>query len=277
MRRPNLFILGAARCGTSAMFEFLGAHPEIHPSRVKEPRYFDPTRNTRSLDEYLALFTAATDERWLVEATPTYISTPGAPQRIREFSAHARAIVLVRDPVDQMRSIHAFRVFLQREESADLRTELSLLKEGYWRNVRSGKNLSRVLGAFPREAVHVIVYDDFRADVGLAYRQTLDFLEIDPSFVPRFRIVNPTSTPRSRTLQAMLWRDGGPLRAVARAVLPDRMRKKAFHFAASLNRRPEAVPPIDPGLAAELWRELEPDVELLSRLLDRDLVALWRR
>lgn len=278
MRRPNLFILGAPRCGTSALFEFLGAHPDVHPCQIKEPRYFIPAGD-RSLDEYVRLFAGATDEPWLLEATPGYLSTPDAPRQIREFSPQARAIVMVRNPIEQLRSLHRLRVFLRREHSLDLAAELSMndAQDIYWKRVRSGENLARVLEVFPRQDVHVIVHDDFRADNASEYRRVLEFLAIDDSFAPRFRTINPSSEPRSQALQRVLWRDGGVVRAIGRTIVPEQLRKAAFDSAATFNRRRLPDSEIDPELASALWRSLEPDVELLGSLLDRDLVGLWGR
>src|SRR5581483_2495692 len=207
MRRPNLFILGAPRCGTTAMFTFLGEHPEIHPSRIKEPYFFSRERSARQAGEYLALFSGATTERWLLEASPHYIHTPQAPQRIREFSPAARAIVMIRDPVEQIRSLHDQRVLEHLQRSDDLGTELASgeARETYLPSVRSGENLARVLAVFPREDVHVIVFDDFRADNAAAYRRALEFLGVESSFMPQLRTINPTSEPRSLPLQRMLW------------------------------------------------------------------------
>ncbi len=278
VRRPNLFIVGAHRCGTSAMFEFLGAHPEIYPSVTKEPHYFTPARNTRTLDEYLELFAGSTTEPWLLDATPEYLYTEEALRLIREFSPEARAIVMVRDPIEQMRSLHDMYV-LFRPEPIDLAHDLAgpRAERLYWNRVRSGVNLSRLLAIFPPDNVHTVVYDDFRADNAGEYRRVLEFLGVDTSFTPQFRAVIPTKTVRSRTLQRSLWDGSGALRAIARATLPKRIRKKGFNWAARLNWRRSAQSQIDPDLAQELWRKLEPDVELLSRLLDRDLVSLWRR
>lgn len=273
MRRPNLFILGAPRCGTTAMFEFLGAHPEIHPSRLKEPFYFVPRPRRRlTEEEYLALFSDATDERWLLEATPHYLSTPEAPRLIRDFAPDGRVIVMVRDPIDAIDSLHGLRR-LHRRSDDDLRSALD--KGRYWRLARYGEQLERVFGTFPRERTHVVVYDDFLADNDREYGRALAFLEVDEGFRPRFRTVNPSGEGRIPALQRALGSESA-LRAAARRVVPHSLHAAAWRSASELNLRARPRPPVDQALAARMWLELEPDVELLSTLLDRDLVSLWR-
>ncbi|MGB3639413.1 MAG: sulfotransferase [Rivularia sp. (in: cyanobacteria)] len=58
--KPNFFIVGAPRCGTTALSEYLRSHPNIYVSQPKEPHYFaadlDNCRFTKTLEEYLSLF-----------------------------------------------------------------------------------------------------------------------------------------------------------------------------------------------------------------------------
>lgn len=253
------------------MFDALGAHPDIHPARVKEPEFFvrpeerAPVPDSdRSLEEYLDLFAQASDERWLLEASTAYLSSPEAPWRIRDFSPEARAIVMIRDPVEQLRSIHALRVSVRWQRSFDLLKDIEADGAYYWKRVRSGENLSRLLGVFPRDEFHVVVYDDFEASDATEYRRVLEFLGVDPLFTPEFRRLNSFET-RNRVI-----------RSIGRRVLPERVRQKARAGAAHLSRHPSPRP-LDSAVAAYLWERVEPDVEVLSRLLDRDLVTLWRR
>jgi len=258
------------------MFELLGAHPEIFPSSIKEPHYFVPGHK-RTLREYLDLFSGATNERWLLEATPHYLLVDDTPGRIREFSPDSKAIVMVRDPVELLHSSHDLRKLIQREPD-DLRTALGRADaERYWRIGRLGEQLERLFGAFPRDDIHVVVYDDFAADNAAEYRRVLDFLDVNPDFTPRFRSVNPSGEARSASLQRALWREDSGLKSAARTLLPRSLRTRAWKTLHHLNRRPRPRSPLDDEVARTIWLRLEPDVAVLSRLLDRDLVALWRR
>ncbi len=256
------------------MFRFLGAHPEIFPSRVKEAYYFMPA-NKRSLEDYLSLFAEATDERWLLDGSPLYLLSADTPHLIREFSPESRAIVMVRNPVDLIRSQHTLNRLQQRERN-DLPTALEAT-DLYWDVARCGQQLERLLAVFPREDVHIVVHDDFLADNAAEYRRVLEFLDIDPGFAPRFSTVNPSREARMDAVQRTLWRDGGAARVAARLVLPPRVREKGWRAISRLNAHRRPRPPLDDDLAESIRRRLEPDVELLSNLLDRDLVSLWGR
>ena len=89
-RPPNLFLVGAPKCGTTSLWTWLGQHPDIYMSPEKEPSFFsrsldDPQQRWRS-DEYDDLFRGARDERWVGEATVSYLRAPGAADRIRSFA-----------------------------------------------------------------------------------------------------------------------------------------------------------------------------------------------
>jgi sulfotransferase family protein len=277
--RPNLFILGAPRCGTTAMWTFLGAHPEIFAPWFKEPGYFIPGERrpgAKTREEYLGLFADAGQERWLLEGSTYYLSTPAAPALIREFSPEARAIVMV-NPADQISSHYDFRRFYL-EEPHDIRSALEGpdAEQRYVRYARYGEQLERVLEVFPRTAVHIVVYDDFLTDNEAEYRRVLEFLDVHTGFTPSLDRVGPSlSGYRSYGLQRLLFSDQGTVRAASRVLVPRSLRRTAWQTAHRLNRR-RGRSRLEPELAGLVWRRLERDVERLSALLDRDLVALWR-
>lgn len=108
MTLPNLFIIGAPKAGTTSLHSYLGQHPEIQMSAIKEPRFFAgpangfpyPEDKVDSLAEYERLFDPASPVRG--ESSTDYAVHPrreGAPQRIKELVPEARFVYLVRDPV----------------------------------------------------------------------------------------------------------------------------------------------------------------------------------
>ena len=89
MRKPDFFIVGAGRCGTTALYEYLRAHPRIFMPAVKEPRFFADDmpglmNRVASLPEYLRLFRGARPEHLAVgEASPQYVYSSTAIGNIR--------------------------------------------------------------------------------------------------------------------------------------------------------------------------------------------------
>ncbi|HZL89509.1 MAG TPA: sulfotransferase [Pirellulaceae bacterium] len=115
-RRPNLFVVGAMKAGSTSLHEYLHQHPQIYMSRFKEPQYFAPHRTRFGLwgqgnplpepgiDWYLRLFADAGDAKYAGETSVSYTArhwVPGCEERIWNFNRDARIIYLMRDPVER--------------------------------------------------------------------------------------------------------------------------------------------------------------------------------
>src|SRR6202044_1854761 len=122
MIKPNFFILGAPKCGTTSLAAWLAGHPEIYLSPTKEPHFFntDHRRLTNSLESYEQLF-AATDQRHRAvgEASVWYLASSTAAANILNYSPEAKFIVMLRDPTEMASSLHEELVFTGREDVVD--------------------------------------------------------------------------------------------------------------------------------------------------------------
>src|SRR5262249_20365906 len=119
IRKPNFFIVGAPKCGTTSMANYLSWHPRIFVSAVKEPHYF--ARHTwrnpndrlipsyrNSLEHYLKLFQDVPEDSLAVgEASVRYLMNRKSLEEIAEFAPDARIIAMLRNPVDLAYSLHS--------------------------------------------------------------------------------------------------------------------------------------------------------------------------
>lgn len=111
---PNLFLVGAPRCGTTSLYRYLAAHEEIFMSPVKEPHFlgsdpYDPT-SLRDESRSRALFEHAGGARVAGEASVWYLYSQTAAKQIRDFSPDARILILLRNSVDMVLSLHTHHV-----------------------------------------------------------------------------------------------------------------------------------------------------------------------
>jgi hypothetical protein len=296
MVRPDFFIVGAPRCGTTALYAYLRKHPQISMPEHKEPMYFG--RDLTSLHErlterdYLDLFRSATPGQRVGEASTWYLYSRTAAREIVEFSPNAQIIIMLRNPVDVMYSLHGELSFYGGEVVHDFAEALRLEPERmagrnrgpsrrpealYYRDtVRFAEQIERYHEVFGRDRVRVIVYDQFAADVPAAYAETLRFLGVDDAFQPEFGIVNESKRPRLRRLQAVIVR---PPRPVARLIPMLRRFPWAHRLRERIllaNSRSVRRQPLDPELRRRLTLELQPEVERLERLIGADLSA-WKQ
>ena len=288
--KPNLFIVGAAKSGTTAMSSYLGAHPEIFMSEIKEPSYFADdlgvkTAYSENLDSYLALFAAGEDAVYRGEASTTYLLDPGAARRIHEFCPGARIVILLRNPLEAMQAVFSearkFALEPRRTFTAALaasdrgRPRLVARQGGFWTRyrdvVRYREQVERYLAVFPREQVFIGLYDDLKADPAGLYRQILAFLGLDDAVQPSFERLNPyRGDVRSYVIQRIVM--GRAVAAGTGGILPVRLIRLRRAVARwNVRQRPRA--PLDDASRRAIVAELRPEIERLGDLIGRDLSA----
>lgn len=296
MKRPDFFIVGAPKCGTTAMYAYLRQHPAVFMPFLKEPLYFGSDLTTRygrmSEHDYLALFEDARPDQRVGEASAWYLYSTNAAREIAAFAPQALIIVQLRNPVDMMYAQHSQLLFNAQEDIVDFAAALEaeprrragrdlppgpLRSENlYYRAAaRFAEQLERYLEAFGRERVHVVLYDDFRDDTSATVREVFRFLDVDDEFRPAISIVNENKRVRSGRLQRAVFAPPGPIRALIplfrRYPVAHRLRAAVLRANSAARRRP----PLAPELRARLTDEFRPEVERLEALLGLDLGA-WK-
>ena len=297
-RRPNFFILGAPKCGTTALSEYLRQHERVFVSTPKEPHYFCEdfdyyyAPGQRTEEHYLRLFADASDEPAVGEASVWYLYSRTAARNIMEFDPAARVIVMVRNPVELVPSLHSQLRYMLDEVEPDPAVAWELQaarREGvglpstvrvpeflqYGEAARLGAQVRRVLEVVPRDQLKVLVFDDLRADTGAVYRDTLAFLGVPDDGRTEFPRVNENKVHQSAAVARFTQRPPSALVSVARGVkrvarverlgVLDRVRRS--------NRQVTRREEISPEFAQTLRDHFRDDVAELGELIGRDLSA----
>lgn len=291
--RPDFFIVGAPKCGTTSLYTYLEAHPGIFMSPVKEPYHFCPDLRIglpriADRNEYLALFREATSDQRTGEASVWYLYSAQSARLIREFNPAARVIVMLRSPADMAYSLYnhyrysgveplasfeeALAAEAARKEGRRLPAHRDVRETLLYRDVaRYAPQVRRYLDEFGRERVHVILFEDLRDRPEAVYRQTLAFLGVDDGFAPDFGVINAAKRVRVPALHRLLSRPApASLKSMARGwPAARRFRQWLKRTNARLGQRAAMAP----ETRRRLERELRPDVDALGELLDRDLGA----
>ncbi len=301
---PNFFVAGAPKCGTTSLYAHLRAHPNIFMCSPKEPAYFyeDLTRIHAffgSFDDYLALFRKSGDQHLAVgEASTAYFYSRTAMKRIHDFNADAKIIVMVRNPIDFVRSLHAQLLFNFNEDREDFVEAWSLQEERargrsipercrrprmlqYRAAAKFGEQLERLLTIFPRNQVMCILFDDFIADPRAVYLVVLAFLGVPDDGRTEFPRYNAAKTHRWESVNAFMKRPPRLVRAFWSA-LKRVGGPKISRFTVSLISRflmslvRANAQTINRMVLPESFRdqlidEFRPDIAKLSRLIGRDL------
>lgn len=297
-KKPDFFIVGAPKCGTTALDHYLGQHPDIFTAK-KEIHFFGsdlrfgPQIYRRDNQAYLAEFDGWKGQRRAGEASVWYLFSEKAAAEIKAFNPDARIIIMLRDPVVMLYSLYnQFRFdgnehlpsFGEALAAPEVRTPgLGMTRRTYFAQglayratARYTEQVRRYFDVFGRDRVRVIIYDDFVADTAGVYRDTLNFLEVAPnvsgiSLTP----VNESMSVKSSLLRNLL--NDRLVRGTAIALRPwvpaaaftalQKMQSRFFQ----LNKRPALRSPLPPDIQFSLRREFAPEVQRLSDLLGRDL------
>lgn len=311
--RPSFVaIVGAPRCGTTSLARWLSDHPSVHFSAVKEPHFFSlhdlsglPTAElrdqvqTRYLDRF---FAGAQRGDVIAEGSVTYLYVPEQLEPVLRLWPNAKFIVMLRNPMQMLPSLHQRLLFIGDETVQDFGAawRMSAARAGgqaiprtcieprwlrYDEAAKFGKYLGRLFQAVGRERCHVILFDDLSADPRQAYRDVLEFLALPDDgridFKPRragngFRsawlqrsLKRPPVVTRHLLAGEKHWmRLPGPVPRrgkIQQAIL--NVRKTLLRW----NQAPAPRTPLSLELRFEIGAALRDDNRLLSELLGRDL------
>lgn len=182
--RPNLFVIGAMKCGTTSLHEYLDRHPDIGMSRLKEINFFSGENAEKPMDWYLSHFDLSKPVRGESSQSYSKAHDPyhrGAPARMAQLCPDAKLVYLVRDPIDRYLS-HIVENYLGETEEIK-RHNTSI--DTYVRTGMYHYQVSFFLEHFPLEQILVVDSDDLRCNRLATMNRIFDFLDVpripDPS------------------------------------------------------------------------------------------------
>jgi hypothetical protein len=283
---PNFLVIGAAKCGTTALYHYLAQHPDIYMSPNKEPLFLaydraDPDFSDKqrggvsTLAEYEALFDGVSTEKAIGEASTLYIYSPLAIEGIKRYVPDAKLIALLRNPADRAFSSFLQIVAMGTEPLTDFADALEaeagrLTTRTTLTHYRNGgyyyRQLKPYYDAFGPEQIRVYLHDDLVAEPLAVLQDIFRFLDVEDSYVPDFSIRHNVAIARApRNSLARFLRKPDVIRPVRRVV------------PASLRRRLVGVlytaPPFPIEIRRQLLEDFREDILQLEGLIGRDLSA----
>ncbi len=283
-RWPDFFIVGAAKAGTTSLFDSLAQHPQVFTPRVKEPNHFStiappPERRAffpsiRDESEYLALFAAARPEQVTGEASTSYLWDPEAAARIHAVAPGARIVAMLRDPVERAWShyLNDVREGVETRSFDDAIEADAADPDGRWGDaslfVQLGfytHQLRRYLEIFPD--TRVLFFEEFVRDVPGHLDRVCDFLGVTrfDDAAAAIRTTNEYARPRNRLARATLGHGG--VRELARSVAPQGVRT----FVRRQLQTTGAKPPVPDDARTRLESLYAGEADALRDLLGRDV------
>lgn len=183
-RKPNLFVVGAAKSGTTSLHHFLARHTDIYMSELKEPGFFAEGIDAYPKDPnwYLDLFTGGEDHAYRGESSTHYTKLPthpGVVDGIAQFCDKPKFIYLMRDPIDRAISHY----WHNTRQDAEFRPPLRAMKENI--EFRAFGDYARQLKPYFREfgrgSVFTATFERLIAEPRKVTSEIFRWLDLDPS------------------------------------------------------------------------------------------------
>ncbi|HDM78515.1 MAG TPA: sulfotransferase [Deltaproteobacteria bacterium] len=296
MKKPNFFIIGAPKCGTTSLATWLSEHPNIYMSPIKEPHFYSADlpkyRAVKTKKEYDLLFKEADPSRHYAvgEASVYYLFSRVAVPQIEREHPGAKYIVMVRNPVDMAYSLHEQLIVSGNEHIRDFAKAWELSPErrqgravswwckdpkvlDYQSICKLGEQLERLFKIVSRERVLVLILDDIKENPRREYLKVLDFLEVPDDGRTIFPVKNPAKELRWPFVQKGVRLVGEWWVALKRLVgIPRHVgRTGILKTITRFNVRHRPRNPMSEDLRQQLSNYFRQDVEKLSNLIGRDL------
>jgi hypothetical protein len=260
-RLPDAIIIGAPRSGTTALFAAVRQHPDVHPAPQKEMRFFDK-HYERGLDWYAEQFAAALPHQVTIEATPWYMGSAVAMERIARDLPQVALVAVLRDPCERANSNYWY----SRSRGADLPSLEQVVEDEI--AGRPGARRFLALGRYAEQLDRIdglglptpltLWFDDIDLRSEQVLAEVFRHLGVDPAAGPSaIAKVNANDRFRSLRLRRVARRLPGPLKGMV----------------GRINRVEREQPPLPTALRERMLSVLTVDIERLQARTGRDLSA----
>lgn len=304
-KHVDFFIVGEPKSGTTALAEFLGQHPDISMPSHKEPHHFC-TDSIRESDEFhngkQRYFHVRTEKQYHElfrknkkiwgEASTGYLYSKEAAANIQRYNPNAKIIVMLRNPVDFIHSLHMQYVNETTENiinfSEALEAEVgrkadwSTLSKNvrcpsylyYSERVKYAEQIKRFLDQFSHEQVLILTNEEFKNDNASTYQKVAQFLDLDKHFTPKFKTVHASKVPRISVVNHAV--HNPTLKTYLYKVLGSKAYTNVHRYVNKHLLRIESREEMPIELRKKLYKTYQPEIKKVSKLLNTNFGSLWK-
>jgi hypothetical protein len=284
MKKPNFFIVGAAKAGTTSLYHYLEQHPEIGMASYKEPCHFCYNQLFKTENDYFQLYTnIASDKKVIGEASTNYLAAAESPELIKKFDAKAKAIVVLRNPVDRAFSLYkwmvragfegdpTFEMALEREpkRQQDSKIEFSPVKYNY-SYFGSGlyyEQIKRYQSYFNDKDLLLINFDDLKTNLDDVLKKIYSFLEVNYSKINNPKVHNKAKFPYSPQFQYYLRNELYNALTFSVHKKDHMFGNPVVDFLAGINSNLGKIPMLNKNTAKMLQHKYQDDLLKLSEII----------
>jgi len=285
---PNLFSLGAPKCGTTSLYRYLIQHPDVYFPFNKEPQFFCVDELYRKgLSFYLDTFFDGADRYSIKgDATPHYLYYEMVAARIAQMTKESppKFLVILRDPVSRAYS-HYWNMIKEGVETLSFEEALAAeqsrldkfapgslehLGANYVGAGMYARQLEAYLRYFPRDRFHILLQEDLKLGRETILDPIWEFLGVPRIQGVQIRMHNLAGAARLPALQRFVRQPSSFRRVLGRWLSP-RMKFRFVSWLIAINTKVERYPPLDKMVASRLRMVFMEDICALEQILNRSL------
>ena len=196
LKKQNIFLIGAPKCGTTFLHDLLKQHKEICMCHIKEPLFFNDDAYFEKMEWYQSLFRHCKNERYIGESSPVYSLTtyfPDIPNRIYKFNPDSKIIYLIREPFSRLKSVYKQTMSTGHWEHTKLFDKKMPINfqdaifeyPSYIEATRYWTNLNNYRKYFPDSSIKVVFFEDLVANPVIVIESIFQFLQLRKILVSR--------------------------------------------------------------------------------------------
>ena len=288
---PNLFIVGAAKSGTTSLHNYLNQHPDVFMCTPKEPHFLINNEIGKdripigicSENEYLDLFLEGRGEKYRGESSVMYLMFPEIviPKINQQFGEECKIIIMLRNPIERAYSgFQHVRRYNIKEDCSDFKSAWNISEERYFsKSDMTPASRYKELGLYYKQVksyldevknVHIIIYEDYKNNFKNEMIKVFDFLGINKINIDsdKRHMVGGWQWEDEKMKRIMMTEN--PIRSVLKFLIPFKGIRKNIRTRIQ-NRNTSEVAIIsdkDKVVLKEFYKE---DIKKLSELINRDL------
>ena len=292
MSLPNFMCIGAAKSGTTTLYDILRQHPDVFIPAFKEPHFFDIPANYKNGIAWYerTYFKSVKNEKCIADFTPSYFFEANTAKRIyNDLGEDVKFIVILRNPVDRAYShyLHSLRdereelifsdaIEIEKQRLSNYKKNndvLNYLRHSYISQSMYGSMLQFYLKDFPIENFLIIHFEkEFIAQRKQTIKKVLNFLDLDDEVELKIDLKsNPASKARSKTIKRMMQKTGW-WRTILKIILPSQIRQIMKNRIQRANISSFTPEPIQEEERKRIFLNyFSDDIKMLEKLLNKKM------
>jgi hypothetical protein len=284
MIRPEYYVVGTAKAGTTSLFRYFLDHPQVFVPSNKETYFFGKycyeDSKIETIQEYQRIFSSAARDDKCVEVSTSYLYSKTAASEIKEYNPDAKIIIILRNPVDRAFSNYKYKLKTGKENCFNFEDAVSLEKSRISEGAPYGfhyinmglyfNQVKRYIDIFDKDNLLILLFDELKTDPELFYQKITDFMGIES--LADFNVAkkfNKSGKIRSKILMRILNGDNIFKRLVKKIVPQDKQRHvSGFLKDLNISKKKNIMRIETKSRLKELFHD---DIKKLEACIDRDL------